>query len=103
MIHIVSEITTAPGQRAAVLELFKALAPTVRAEAGCIAYQACVDAAGLPRYAQPRGEEGFVVLEQWADMDAFRAHVRAPHMAGYATRMQDLIVRRVLSVLEPAT
>ena len=46
MINVLAFITTKPGQRAAVLEAFKANVPAVLAEAGCIEYGAAVDVAG---------------------------------------------------------
>ena len=47
MIQVVVKIQAKPGQRDAVLNAFKANAPAVRAEQGCIEYAAFVDAAGL--------------------------------------------------------
>src|SRR5690349_20109795 len=43
MIHVIAIITAKPGQRAAVLELFRANVPAVHAEAGCIEYGAAID------------------------------------------------------------
>ena len=43
MIHVVAIITAKPGQRATVLEHFRANVPAVHAEAGCIEYGATVD------------------------------------------------------------
>ena len=45
-IHVIAVITARPGQRQALLDLFNENVPTVKAEAGCIAYEATVDVAG---------------------------------------------------------
>jgi quinol monooxygenase YgiN len=44
-----------------------------------------------------------VVVEKWASLDALKAHVAAPHMAAYAAKTKDLIARRVIHVLSPAS
>jgi quinol monooxygenase YgiN len=101
MIHVVAVITAKPGQRDTILQAFRANAPTVRAERGCIEYVATVDAANAPPMQTPYGEDTFVVVEQWQDMDALRDHAAAPHMAAYAARTRDLVASRTIHVLSP--
>ena len=48
MIHVIAVLTAKPGQRAAVLDAFRANVPAVLAEAGCLEYAPVVDAAGRP-------------------------------------------------------
>jgi quinol monooxygenase YgiN len=99
MIHVLAIITAKPGQRAAVLEAFKANVPAVHAEAGCIEYGAAVDVAGAnPAF----GPDTFVVVEKWESMAALKAHAAAPHMAAYAARTKELVAGRVIHVLDPA-
>jgi quinol monooxygenase YgiN len=100
MIHVVAIITTHPGKRAEVLELFHRNMPTVRAEAGCIEYGPTVDAEGIsgPLF----GPDTFVVVEKWESPAALAAHAKAPHMAAYAAKAQSLIANRAVHVLQPA-
>lgn len=99
MIHVVAIITAKPGQRGAMLELFKANIPAVHAEAGCIEYGATVDVSG----AQPAfGEDTFVVVEKWESLAALKAHAASPHMAAYVAKTQDLLAKRAVHVLDPA-
>ncbi len=99
MIHVLAIITTIPGQRATVLERFKTIVPTVRAEAGCIEYGPVVDAEGAdPAF----GPDTFVVVEKWESLDALKAHSAAPHMRAYAENTQGLIAKRAVHVLTPA-
>ena len=102
MIHVLAIITAKPGMRARILEAYRANVDTVRAEAGCLAYEAVVDvqdaAAGFAQF----GADSFVVVEKWASMDALRAHAVAPHMKAYASQVKDLTASRAIHVLEPA-
>ena len=101
MIHVVAVITAKPGQRDQILQAFKANAPAVRAERGCIEYVAAVDADNAPAIQTPYGPDTFVVVEKWEDMDALAAHATAPHMASYAARTKEFIASRAIHVLSP--
>jgi quinol monooxygenase YgiN len=100
MIHVVAIITTKPGKRAEVLELFHRNIPTVRAERGCIEYGPAVDADGIdgPTF----GPDTYVVIEKWESREALAAHAASPHMAAYAATVRDLIAARAVHVLNPA-
>jgi quinol monooxygenase YgiN len=99
MIHVIAIITTKPHQRSAVLELFKANLPAVRAEAGCIEYGPVIDADGAdPAF----GPDTFVVVEKWESMAALKAHAVVPHMVAYAEKTRNMIAKRAVHVLTPA-
>jgi quinol monooxygenase YgiN len=99
MIHVIAILTTKPGQRATVLEAFKANVPAVLAEDGCIEYGATVDVEGA---APAFGPDTFVVVEKWASMAALKAHAASPHMAAYAAKVKDMVASRAVHVLDPA-
>jgi len=101
MIHVVAVITAKPGQRSAILEHFTANVPACRAEQGCIEYGATVDAEGAPSSQTKWGEDTFVVVEKWADMDALKAHAASAHMASYGAKVKDMIASRVVHVMSP--
>ena len=99
MIHVLAIITAKPGQRAALLQAFKAIVPTVHAEAGCIEYGPVVDVASAdPAF----GADSFVVVEKWESMAALKAHAVAPHMAAYGEKTKDLVAKRAVHVLTDA-
>jgi quinol monooxygenase YgiN len=99
MIHVLAIITAKPGQRAALLQAFKAIVPTVHAEAGCIEYGPVVDIDG----ADPAlGPDTFVVIEKWESLDALTAHAIAPHMKAYGEKTKDLVAKRAVHVLTDA-
>lgn len=102
MIHVVAVITTKPGQRAEVLDAFRANVPAVRAEAGCIEYAAVVDLQDGPAFQAQCGSDSFMVIEKWADLDALKAHACAPHMVAYGATTRDMVVNRAIHVLQPA-
>ena len=102
MIHVIAIITTKPGQRAKVLELFNANVPAVRAEAGCIEYGAAVDLDPALKFQTAFGPDSFVVVEKWESPEALKAHAAAPHMAAYAGKTKDLVAGRAIHILQPA-
>ncbi len=101
-VHVLAIITAKPGKRAELLRIFKANVPAVRAEDGCIEYVATVDAEGASAIQTRFGGDVFVVVEEWASLDALKAHAAAPHMKAYAEKTKDLIASRVIHVLSPA-
>ncbi len=102
MIHVLAMITAHPGMRGRILEAYRANVDAVRAEAGCLQYEAVVDAAsaapGMARF----GDDTFVVVERWASMAALQAHAVAPHMKAYAATVKEWTANRAIHVLESA-
>jgi quinol monooxygenase YgiN len=101
-VHVLAMITAKPGQRDAVLDIFRANVPNVHGEDGCIEYGAAVDADVLGRFQALLGPDSFVVIEKWASADALKAHGASPHMAAYAAKTKDMIASRAIHVLAPA-
>ena len=102
MVHVLAIITAKPGQRDRILEAYRANVDAVRAEAGCLGYQAVVDASdSAPGLAQ-FGADTFVVIETWESMQALQAHAVAPHMKAYASKVREWTADRAIHVLEAA-
>ena len=102
MIHVLAIITALPGMRDRILDAWRANVDAVRAEDGCLAYDAVVDVRdGAPGFAR-FGADSFVVVEKWASLEALQAHAVAPHMKAYTARVKDLTASRAIHVLEPA-
>jgi len=99
MIHVLAIITAKPGQRGTLLQAFKAIVPTVHAEAGCIEYGPVVDVDGAdPAF----GSDTFVVVEKWETLAALKAHAVAPHMKAYGEKTNGLVAKRAVHVLADA-
>jgi quinol monooxygenase YgiN len=102
MIHVIATIEVAPGKRDAFLAEFHRVMPKVHAEAGCLEYGPTVDAAANLAVPTPMRDNVVVIVEKWESLDTLRAHLGAEHMKEYRTRVQDLVVRVQLQVLQPA-
>lgn len=99
MIHVVAILTAKPGQRAALLSAFKAIVPSVHAEAGCIEYGATVDVEGAdPAF----GPDVIVAVEKWESKAALKAHSEAPHMLAFREAVKDVLASAAVHVLDPA-
>ena len=84
MIHVLAIITAHPGMRDRILAAYRDNVAAVRAEDGCVQYEAVVDAAGAAPGMARFGDDSFVVVERWESMAALQAHAVAPHMKAYA-------------------
>ena len=102
MIHVIATIQLAPGTREAFLEEFRRLTPLVRAEDGCVEYGAAVDEPTPIPVQELAGDDAVVVVEKWDSVAALQAHLTAPHMADYRTRVKDFVRGVRLRVLRPA-
>lgn len=102
MVHVLATIELQTGVRTRFLGEFQQIVPTVRAEDGCLEYGATVDVfTGLVAQL-PLREDVVVVVEKWRDLPSLVAHLGAPHMTAYRTRVRDLVVKTTLQVLQPA-
>ena len=102
MVHVLAVITTKPGMREKVLEIFNANVPAVRAEDGCIEYGATVDHHDAGEVQTKFGGDTFVVVEKWASLDALKAHMVAPHMAAYGAKTKDMMEDRRIHIMSDA-
>jgi quinol monooxygenase YgiN len=101
MVHVIATITLNPNTRAAFLEVFGWVTPLVRAEEGCIEYQATVDVPTTIALQEPPRQDVVTVVEKWATLDALYAHTKAPHMTEYRTKVKDYVTGVKLQVTEP--
>lgn len=102
MVHVLAVITTKPGMRDKVLEIFNANVPAVRAEDGCIEYGATTDHHDAGDVQTKFGDDTFVVVEKWASLDALKAHMVAPHMAAYGAKIKGMMADRRIHIMSDA-
>ena len=67
MIHVIAVITAKPGKREEILRHFRTNVPAVRAEPGCISYEAC--------HSQSDSRV-FMLCERWASEQAAEQWLR---------------------------
>jgi quinol monooxygenase YgiN len=89
MIHVIATIQVAPGKLEAFLTELRGILPEVRAEAGGLQLQA------------PVRESVVTILEKWASVAALRAHLQAPHMQQYRSRIQGSVNGLRIRLLQP--
>jgi quinol monooxygenase YgiN len=82
MIKVVAALIAKPGHADALKKVLGALVTETRKEAGCIAYDLCQ---------REDTAEHFVMLEQWADAAALKAHFETPHLQGALGAAKDLL------------
>lgn len=102
MIHVIATITAKPGAREHVLEAFRWVTPLVRAEAGCIEYQATIDVPTTIAVQEGPRPDVVTVVEKWESVEALYAHSAASHMTEYRAKVKDHVLSVKLQVTEAA-
>lgn len=100
MIHVIAFLHLRAGVRAEFLGTFRELTPLVRAEAGCLEYTHAVDHAPYMGFQSPVSDDVVVVVEKWAGPAALDAHIAAPHMKTWGAKVEQMMTRRVIHVLD---
>jgi quinol monooxygenase YgiN len=99
MIHIVAVLTAKSGHRAGLLTAFMAIIPAVRAEPGCIEYQAVID---LESSAAKFGADAVVVIEKWEDQASLDAHNQGAALRGFLEASKHLLAQADVYLLQAA-
>ncbi|MGC3970283.1 MAG: putative quinol monooxygenase [Pirellulales bacterium] len=102
MIHVIATIEIVPDKRDEFLAAFHELMPAVHAEDGCIEYGPTTDVRTSIPVQVPYRENVVTIMEKWRDVKALEAHLVAPHMGPYRTKVKPIVVSTTLQVLEPA-
>lgn len=98
MIHVVAELTIAPGAREPFLDAFRRLEPLVRAENGCLEYGGVIEVqTALAAQSAPRPDV-LLVIEKWTNEAALASHLAAPHMTEFAAQTSGQMTGRVIRV-----
>ena len=58
-----------------------------------------VDAEDVGPFQTKFGEDTFVVIEKWENLERLMAHAASEHMKAYATATKSLIANRIIHVL----
>ena len=101
MIHVIASIHIKEGRLSEFLEIFKANVPNVLAEKGCVEYAPTIDVpTGLPP--QELDKNMVTIVEKWDCLDDLRVHLSAPHMLAYKEKVETIVEKISLKVLEGA-
>lgn len=102
MIHVVATLTVDPARREEFLAAFAELTPLVRAEEGCLEYEATIDEPTSIEPQELAGDAAVVVIEKWESVSALEAHLAAPHMDAFREKTSEVLRGLTLRVLKPA-
>ena len=82
MIVVTSKFKSLPGQRAKIIEMARPCIEATRKEKGCVRYELFVS-----------GEDDVTLqfVEEWADLDSLRAHMKTPHLAVFKEQRKDSV------------
>lgn len=101
MIHVIATINVQSDKRDEFLREFRKITPLVQAEAGCIEYGPTIDVETHIKPVETARPNTVTVLEKWESIDALQAHLDAPHMLQYRTRVKHLVTGARIHVTEP--
>ncbi len=80
MIYVIATIDLKAGRKDAYLDILRRNIPNVRAEKGCLNYEATVDVdSGIPIQDELR-ENAVTIVEAWESLDDLHTHLKTPHM-----------------------
>jgi len=100
MIYVIATVECKQGRRDAYLDVLRSNIPNVRAEQGCLKYEATLDVnSGIPVQG-PLRENVITIVEAWENLDALHRHLKAPHMLAYREKAKDLVSKLSIQVLE---
>ncbi len=75
MVQLIITITTRPGRVADYVAAFRAVAPQVRLEEGCLEYDIYQDSTD-PRFDNEVRPDTVVICEKWESIEALQHHTR---------------------------
>ena len=101
MINVIASIKVKESCLEAFLDIFKANVPNVLNEEGCIEYTPTTDFK-TDLAPQHLDSKTVTIIEKWESIDDLRAHLVAPHMLEYKSKVADLVESVSLKVLESA-
>lgn len=102
MVQLIVTVVTKPGRSADYVAAFKALAPEVRKEEGCIEYDIFRDSDDA-RFDNKVRPDTVVLCEEWASIDALQKHTRgSAALDAFRKQVRDIKLESSYVLLTPA-
>ena len=101
MITVLASIELFPENLNEFIEIFKKNISNVRSEEGSIEYYLTVDIC-TDIDIQMKSHNMVTVIEKWQNLDAFYAHLNAPHMQDFQGQIKDMMTCISIKVLQNA-
>ena len=93
MIVVTAKLQSLPGMRTKVIELAGPCIEATRKEKGCLRYELFISS---------EDDVTLQFIEEWADLDSLRAHLKTPHISAFREQRKDSVAeeKRVSKVFE---
>ena len=101
MIHVLASIVIEEGKMPDVLKIYENFVPLVTGETGCLMYQPTLDV-DTPIPTQVKDDNLVTVIEKWESMEAFNAHLNAPHVIQFRKEIKGIVKNISIKVLTEA-
>ena len=99
MIHVIASIFIKEGKLTEITKIYESFVPRVLAETGCIMYCPTADLeTEIPT--QLKEKNIVTVIEEWEDLEAFHAHLCAPHSCEFREDIKDIVEKVSIKVLK---
>jgi len=99
MIHVIASIYVKNGKLAEMKEIYQSFAPKVENEPGCLMYRPTSDfRTEIPT--QVKDENIITVMEKWESLEAFEAHLVAPHVLQFRESIAGIVEKVSIKVLQ---
>ena len=97
-VHVLAILTAKPSRRDDLVAAFNDIIEEVHSEDGCMRYELATDA---PASGDRFGDDTVVVVEQWASMEALKAHGASAHMGRFRKASAELLTDTKVHILSP--
>lgn len=102
MVQLIVTVTTQQGRAGDYIAAFNAMAPRVRAEAGCLEYGIFVDSSD-PRFDNEVRADTVVLCEKWESIEALQHHTKnSPALTEFRELVKDIKLGSGYRLLRPA-
>lgn len=101
MIHVIASIYIEQGKLPEILKIYESFTPQVNNEDGCIMYSPTVDQP-TEIITQVQDSAIITVIEQWENLEAFNAHLNAPHVIEFRKNIKGIVEKVSIKVLKDA-
>lgn len=103
MVQLIITVKTRPGRSGDYIAAFRAIAPQVRTEAGCLEYDIYRDSSD-PRFDNQVRPDTVVLCEKWESIEALQLHTKqSSALVDFRKCIQDLKLESSYLLLTPAS
>lgn len=99
MIHVIASISIQKGTQEEIRKIYESFVPQVEKEQGCLMYCPTVDFQ-TDIHTQTQDQNLVTIIEKWESIEAFNAHLNAPHVLQFREDIKGIVEKVSIKVLE---